>query len=255
MRNTFGSQQGDAWLRNRIGRITGSCLADVCSYLTRASGAKKAGDSSAKRDGYRMQLIAERLTGRATDHYVSLSMEHGTNTEDDARIYYEGATRQMCAPVGFVLHPQYDFTGASPDALVGSDGVLEIKCPETTTHLEYIDAGVVPPEYVAQIMWELACTGRKWADFISFDPRVQDDKLRFFYRRMERDEAMIATYTAEVLKLNAEIEYWIAEHKAIPVAPYPVEIVTEDGEILEPGAVSDFTGAAYDFLDKTELVP
>lgn len=264
MRNTYGSQQGDAWLRNRIGRITGSRLADVCSYLTRSSGAKKAGDSSSKRDNYRLELIAERLTGRAKEHYVSPSMDHGTNTEDDARLYYEGVTRQMCEPVGFVLHPKYDFTGASPDALVGSDGVLEIKCPETTTHLEYILTGKLPDEYLPQVAWELACTGRKWVDFVSFDPRVQCDSLRFFYRRVAREEldfagytgeAVIEYFTAEVLKLNAEIEYFFAEHNAKPIAPYPVELITEDGEVIDQEAVDDFTGAAYAFLDSTEMVP
>jgi len=256
MRATYGRQQGDAWIKNRIGRITGSRIADVISVLTRASGAKKAGDPSAKRDAYKLEVIAERLTGRAKDHYVSPAMEHGTNTEDDARMYYESVMRQMCAPVSFVLHPRYDFTGSSPDSLVGDSGVLEIKCPETTTHLAYHQGGVVPEEYVPQIQWELACTERQWCDFVSFDPRIQDPNLRFFYRRMKRDEDLIRHYTEQVLKLNAEIEYFFAEHNAKPIAPFPVEIITEDGEVLEQGAegdVNDFAGSAYDFLDENQL--
>lgn len=265
MNNTYGSQQSDAWLKNRIGRITGSRIADVCSYLVIKS---RAGESSAKRNNYRMELIAERLTGRAKDHYVSPAMEHGTATEDDARLCYEGAIRVMCEPVHFVLHPQYNFTGSSPDSLVGSEGVLECKCPETTTHLEYIQAGTIPDEYLPQIGWELACTERKWADFVSYDPRVQDERLRFFYRRIGRDElewkagerlltgeAVIDYFTSEVLKLNAEIEFFFAEHNAKPVAPFPVEVITEDGELVEEAAgdPEDFTGEGYAFLDRNEL--
>ncbi len=260
MRITYGKQQGDAWLRNRIGRIPGSRIADVVSVLTRASGSKKAGDPSAKRDALKLELIAERLTGRAKDHYVSLAMEFGTAMEDEARLYYEGALRLMCEPVNFVLHPDYDFTGSSPDALVGSEGVLEIKCPETTTHLEYIQSGVVPEQYRPQIAWEMACTGRRWADFVSYDPRIQDEKLRFFYRRLGRDEiewkigerfltgeAVIDYFTEQVLRLNAEMEQFFAEHNAKPIAPFPVEIVSGEEECV--GDPSDFSGPAYAFLD------
>jgi hypothetical protein len=266
MKNTYGSQQSDAWLRNRIGRITGSRLVDVCSYLTRASGTKKAGEPSAKRDNYRDELISERGTGRAKDHYVSLAMEHGTNTEDEARMYYEGALRVMCAPVSFVLHSQYDFTGSSPDSLVGSEGVLEIKCPESTTHVVYRRGDRVPEEYLPQVSWELACTGRKWVDFVSYDPRWADERLRFFYRRLGRDElelevggrtltgeAVIDYYTNEVIKLNAEVVYYFTEGGFKTIAPYPVEIITEDGEIVsdEPdGDPADFAGDGYAFLDK-----
>ena len=205
-----------------------------------------------------MELIAERLTGRAKDHYVSPAMEHGTATENDARLYYEGALRVMCEPVGFILHPKYDFTGCSPDSLVGSDGVLEVKCPETTTHLEYVQAGKVPDEYMPQIMWELACTERKWADFVSFDPRILDDRLRFFYRRVERDEALIDYYTQEVLKLNAEIEYFFAERNIDPkklLAPFPVEIIEEElaeGEV--PMSEADEFAAAAELLDRVDAL-
>lgn len=264
MRITYGKQQGDSWVRNRIGRITGSRIADACSYLVIKS---RAGESSAKRNNYRMELIAERLTGRAKDHYVSPAMEHGTATEDDARLYYEAALRQMCEPVSFVLHPTYDFTGSSPDSLVGEDGVLEIKCPESTTHLQYVLEGKIPGEYLPQIAWELACTGRRWADFVSYDPRIQDDSLRFFYRRVLRSElewkigtgkdeitltgeSVIDYFTSEVLKLNAEIEYFFAEHNAKPIAPYPVELITEDGEVIEDGM--GITDEDLAILDRVE---
>ena len=189
MKNTYGSQQGDAWLRNRIGRITGSRIADVCSYLSRNSGDKKVGDPSGKRDDYRLELIFERLCGRAKDHYNSPSMQRGSDLENDARLFYEGVVRQMCEPVNFVLHPRYDFTGASPDALVGAEGVLEVKCLLPWNHLKYAIAQEAPDEYLPQVAWELACTGRKWVDFVLYCPDILGcDALRFFYRRIGRDE-------------------------------------------------------------------
>ena len=136
--------------------------------------------------------------------------------------------RVMAEPCGFFLHPDMPFTGASPDRLVGEDGLLECKCPATTTHLEYVMGGLVPEQYIPQIQWELACTGRKWADFISYDPRIVDEKLRFFYRRVERDEKLIAFYTAEVLKFEAEIQAFMTEHDCKPIAPFAVELKTED---------------------------
>lgn len=270
MRNTYGSQQGDAWLRNRVGRITGSRIADVCSYLIRASGNKKAGDPSGKRDDYKLELIFERLSGRAKDHYNSLAMERGAGLEDDARMYYEGVMRQMCEPVNFVLHPEYSFTGASPDALVGSEGVLEIKCLLPWNHLKYAIAREAPAEYLPQVAWELACTGRKWVDFVLYCPDILGcDALRFFYARIGRDElawvtgsgkderilsgeAVIDYFTSEVLKLNGEIEAFMAEHQAKPIAPFPVEILSEEAEA---GDVSDFSSPAYDFLDRAQVMP
>lgn len=237
MREAYGAQQGDAWIRNRVGRITASRMADVCSFLTRKSGDKNPGDSSAEREKYKMELIAERITGRAADKYVSPYMEWGTDTEEDARLCYEGLTRVMVEPVNFVLHPLYDFTGASPDALVGADGLLEIKAPQTTTHLRYIIGDVVPDDYLPQIGWELACTGRQWADFLSYDPRVMDEAGRFFCRRVTVDELTWTTwdkteykgatvleyFTAQVLQLEAEINQFIEGRKWRAVAPFPVE--------------------------------
>jgi putative phage-type endonuclease len=220
MREVFGKQQGDNWIRSRVGRITGSRISDVIARL-------KNGQESAKRRNYRLELIAERLTGRAADHFVSPAMDWGSAKEDDAVLFYEGALKVIAEPIGFVLHPKHDFTGASPDRSVADDGLLEVKCPTTETHLEWVIAGQVPEEHIPQMQWEMACTGRKWCDFVSYDPRIQDSKLRFFYRRVERDDAKIEELTAEVLKLNAEIEYFMAQHECKPIGPYPVELVKD----------------------------
>jgi len=221
----IGGQQSDAWLRARVGRITGSRIADVCSYLTRASGNKKAGDPSAKRDDYMDELIAERLTGRSKDHYNSPAMQRGSELEDDARLYYEAALKVMVEPVSFVVHQEHDFTGASPDGLVGDDGILEVKCLLPWNHIYYVRTQTIPEEYLPQIQWEMACTGRQWVDLVLYCPEIIGaDSMRFFYRRIERDDEQIAKYTAEVLKLNAEIEAFMREHDCRPVAPFPVDL-------------------------------
>jgi hypothetical protein len=246
MRNTYGGQQSDAWLRNRVGRITASRIGDVCSYLKRKSGDKEVGSSSGTRDSYFYELVSERLTGRTKDHYNSPAMQRGNDLENDARLYYEGALRVMCQPVNFVLHPELDFTGASPDSLVGSEGVVEIKCLLPWNHIEFLDTKEIEPERFSQVGWQLACGGkqRRWSDLVHFCPDILGcDALRFHYDRIGRDElqwkvgkeerlltgeAVIDYFTSEVIKLNAEITQFMVEHKATPVAPFPVEFLEEE---------------------------
>lgn len=170
MREAFGAQQGDAWLTSRVGRITGSRIDEVCAYLKRASGDKKAGDSSKTRDDYLEELITERLTGRAKDHYNSPAMQRGSALEEDARRCYSAAMDSEVTPVGFVLHPKYDFTGASADSLVDDDGVLEIKCLLPWNHIHYVRRKEVPEEYYPQIAWEMACADREYCDFVLYCP-------------------------------------------------------------------------------------
>ncbi len=217
-------QNSAAWLKAREGRITGSRLADVISYCEpTAAQAKDAGfklvrdavaaglqgKESAKRANYRMELIAERLTGMAVEKYVSPAMDWGTEYEPMARAAYELAYDVMVDQVGFAVHPTLDFSGASPDCLVGDKGMAEFKCPNTTTHLEYRMNGVVPELYEPQMMWEMECCERFWCDFVSFDPRLPDD-LRIFVMRLDYDPARAKYLREEVRKFNAEIEDAIA---------------------------------------------
>jgi len=248
MPETFGKQQGDSWLRQKCGRISGSGMGAATSYL-------KNGNESADRRNYRLELIAARLTGLTPNHFVTPGMQWGIEQEENAVLMYESLFGVMAEPCGFFVHPQHDFSGASPDRLIGSDGLLECKAPETTTHLQWVIEGKVPEKYMPQLQWEMACTGREWADFLSFDPRIQDDNLRFFYRRVERDEALIAKYTDEVLKLEEEINAFMQQHGCTPVAPFPVEIVREDGEVTDGADPDDFSGPAYNFLGRAEVRP
>jgi hypothetical protein len=249
MRETYGADQGDAWLHARIGRLTGSRLAEVCSYLERKSGDKVAGDSSGTRDRYMLEIISERLTGRDKDQFNSPAMQRGAALEEDARMCYEKALNVIAEPVGFVVHPLYDFTGATADSLVNDEGVLEIKCLLPWNHLKYVLAEEVPEEYIPQVAWEMACTGRKWADFVLYCPDIIGaEELRFWYRRIHIEDlrwtvtdytvrpskdtvlegqAVIDYFTNEVLKFEAEIQAFMAKHHARPVAPYPLQLKGE----------------------------
>jgi hypothetical protein len=170
----------------------------------------KKGGEGADRRNYRIEQIAERLSGRSEDHYVSPEMEWGSEFEPIARSAYEIATESMVDTVGFVLHPTFDFAGSSPDGLVGKDGGIELKCPKTTTHLKWLMAGEVPEEHQAQCLWNMVCCERSWWDFMSFDPRLPEG-LKVFIVRMERDEEKIVAIEADVARFNDEVEAAIAQ--------------------------------------------
>lgn len=229
-------QNSHEWLAERRGRITASRIANVMSTLKR-------GGEGADRKNYRTELIAERLSGRAEDHYTSPEMMWGTENEPYARAAYEIGCGVMVDQVGFVLHPTMDFSGGSPDGLVGEDGMIEIKCGKTTTHLKWLMAGEVPEEHQDQILWNLCCTERKWCDFISFDPRLPDG-LNIFIVRMQRDEKRIANIEAEVKLFNDQVDAVAADLRkrqiVRPAAPIDTRTPLEQLEAL---------------MDQQELVP
>jgi putative phage-type endonuclease len=196
-------QGSPEWLHARCGLITASRMVDVLGRL------KKGGESQ-KRADYRTELIAERLTGRATERYVSRPMQWGIDNEPLARAAYEVATGTLLNQFGFVLHPTLDYSGASPDGITADGkGGAEFKCPESTTHIEYILAGVAPEEYIPQMMWEMACCELEYVDFCSFDPRMPEN-LQLFTVRLWRDDDKIAQMTYEVEQFDGEIQAAIA---------------------------------------------
>lgn len=188
-----GSQE---WFDARLGRVTASRVADVV--------AKTKSGYSASRANYAAQLIAERLTGTVAESYSNAAMQHGTDTEPQARMAYEFYRDADVVEVGFVAHPSIAETGASPDGLVKADGLVEIKCPNTATHIDTLLGGSVPGKYVTQIQWQLACTGRAWCDFVSFDPRLPES-MRLFVQRVERDDERIAELEQEVTAFLGEV--------------------------------------------------
>lgn len=197
------------WFQQRLGKATASRIADVI--------AKNKTGYSASRKNYLTQLVVERLTQKVEPSYSTPAMQWGNEQEPNARNAY--AFIHATDPVteaAFVDHPTIPMAGASPDGYVGSEGLIEIKCPNTATHIETLLGKTVPGKYVTQMQWQMACTGRKWADFVSYDPRLPDH-LALFVRRVERDNAMIAELEAEVVKFLDEVSATVAELKAVAV--------------------------------------
>jgi len=190
------------WHALRLGKVTASKVADVV--------AKTKTGYAATRANYAAQLITERLTGLPTEGFTNAAMQWGTETEPEARAAYEFNRAETVVEVAFVLHPTIGDSGASPDGLVGDDGLLEIKCPTTATHLETLLGGSVPGKYVTQMMWQMACTGRQWVDFVSYDPRMPES-MRFFCQRVQRDDAMIAELEREVISFLNEVRGKVVE--------------------------------------------
>lgn len=205
--NIIDCTQGEAeWLQARMGRVTASRVVDAVSFLKRGD---KQGQESAARAAYKAELVSEILSGSCADHYVSSYMERGTEMEPEARAFYELRQNVLVEAVGFVIHPVIERAGASPDGLVGEDGGLEIKCPKTETHLAYMLAGKLPLEYEPQVMWSMACTGREWWDFASYDDRLPE-RHRVFIIRVYRDDQRIAELEAGVVMFLKEVDEMIA---------------------------------------------
>lgn len=173
-----------AWHAARRGMLTASRVADALAVL-------KNGKPAESRLRLAFDLAAERMTGIAVEHYVSPPMQWGIDNQAGAVDEYEIRTGLFCGPEVFVLHPTIEFFGATPDATVGDDGLLEIKCPQTSTHLRWVNDGVVPEQHRPQLLAQLACTRRKWVDFMSFDPRIQNPAAQCFVRRFEPTGAEI----------------------------------------------------------------
>lgn len=189
-------QGSPEWHALRLGKVTASRVADVV--------AKTKSGPAASRKNYLAELALERLTGQCADGYTSPAMQWGIETEPQARIAYEFHRDVDVVQVGFIPHPTIADAGASPDGLVGEDGLVEIKCPLPSTHMETLDTGTVPAKYITQMMWQMACTGRQWCDFVSFDPRFPAH-MQFFVERVKRDDEMIKMLEDEVAAFLNEL--------------------------------------------------
>lgn len=203
-------QGSDAWFAARVGRVTASRVADVIARTKTGWGASRA--------NYMAELVAERLTGVAAERFVSGPMLHGIDNEADARVAYEFMGGVPVTQVGFIDHPSIEMSGASPDGLVGEDGLVEIKCPNTATHLDTLLGEAIAGKYVTQMQWQLACTGRDWCDFVSFDPRLPEG-MRIVIKRVPRSASMIAGLETDVSAFLAELADKVERLRHIAASP------------------------------------
>ena len=190
-------QRTPEWFELRLGKVTASRIGDLM--------AKTKSGYSASRTNYMAELAIQRLTGTVEQGFTSPAMLWGTEQESNARNAYSFFTDNEVNEIAFINHPTIEQAGASPDGLVGDDGLVEIKCPNSATHLDTLLTGKINNKYLLQMQWQMACSGRKWCDFVSFDPRFPED-LKIFIKRVERDDKLIAEITAEVKKFLAELD-------------------------------------------------
>ena len=189
-------QRTDDWFAARLGKVTASRVADVIAKTKTGYGAGRA--------NYMADLVVERLTGQKAQGFTNAAMEWGTEQEPYARAAYAAKTGILVEEVGFIDHPTVAMSGASPDGLA-EEGLVEIKCPNTATHLEYIFDGKPPQKYVTQMQWQMACAGKPWCDFVSYDPRLPE-RLQLLVVRVQRDDDYIKMLEQEVTIFLQELD-------------------------------------------------
>jgi len=191
-------QQGTPeWHQLRLGKVTASRVADIL--------AKTKTGPSASRQNYLIELALQRTTGIIQESYSNAAMEWGTQTEPQARVAYEVRTNNFVDQLAFVDHPSIEWFGCSPDGLVSDRGLVEIKCPNSTTHWEYFKFNRPPQKYVIQMQAQMAVTGKDWCDFVSFDPRMPE-RSQLLIVRVDRDDAFIAEMEEQIKQFLSEVE-------------------------------------------------
>ena len=194
-------EQGtDEWKLARLGYVSASNLDAVMAR-------GKSGEAITRKK-YKVRLAAERLTGEITESYSNAAMEWGVVNEEKAAMAYEVSKDTLLDRTGFWKHPTISWLGCSPDRLVGSDGLVEIKCPDSSTHVDYLLAKQVPTEYVKQVQGQIWVMEREWCDFVSYDPRMPE-KNRLLVVRAYRDEELIKQMQEEVEKFLNEVDQLI----------------------------------------------
>lgn len=186
-------QRSDQWFSARLGKVTASRISDVFT-----------GGKGITRRRYMDQLFNERTSGQVANGFETQAMRWGTDNEPIARRAYELHKDVVVAETGFIDHPRIEGAGASPDGLVGENGLIEIKCPNTKTHLKTIESDAIQKKYMMQMQWQMACTGRTWCDFVSYDPRAPENR-RFFVKRINADAKEIARLEKGVRKFLKEL--------------------------------------------------
>ena len=200
-------QRTAEWFAARCGKVTASRVADVV--------AKTRTGYAASRANYMAELVCERLTGKPTEGFSNAAMQWGTDQEPFARDAYSARTGELVTEVGFIAHPRIPMAGCSPDGIVGT-GCVEIKCPNTANHIEYLLTREPPQRYFYQMQWQMACTGSDWCDWVSYDPRMPEN-LQLLIVRIPRDDDAIRMLETEVESILAELDDKVTKLKELSV--------------------------------------
>jgi putative phage-type endonuclease len=190
-------EQGSAeWFASRLGKVTASKVYDVM--------AKTKSGYGAARKNYMMELLCQRLTGAREEGFTNAAMQRGNDLEPMARGRYEIENDLLVSETGLIDHPELEGFAASPDGVVGDDGLIEIKCPNTATHIDFMKTGKINPRHQSQMTAQMLCTGRDWCDFVSFDDRLPEN-LEYRVQRYELDKAFAIEMLFEVKKFLDEL--------------------------------------------------
>ena len=221
-------EQGTAeWREARCGKVTASHIGDVMARTKTGWGAA--------RKHYLNKLVAERITGQPSAQKSVASLDRRLEMEPEARIAYEFYTDNEVTEVGFIDHPTIPNAGASPDGLIGDDGGLEIKCCDSAQHLEMLTTGIVDPDYLKQCYFGMACTGRKWWDFESFDP-LMPEEMKVYVKRIPRDETKIAEIESAVIQFLSEVDLRVEQVMAAMKGKSALEVTLEKSLAIAGGA-------------------
>ena len=201
----MNEQGSPEWFAARCGKVTASRVADII--------AKTKTGFSTSRDNYLAQLVCERMTGKPAESFSNSAMQWGTDTEPFARAAYEAKADILVTEVGFITHPWITMSGASPDGLAG-DGLVEIKCPNTATHIQTLLDQKVQEKYITQMMWQMACTERLWCDFVSFDPRMPA-KHQLFIKRINFDKQLVDSLENSVIQFLGDVDLKIQQLESL----------------------------------------
>jgi len=216
-------QGSPEWFAIRVGRVTASRIGDVMARTKTGYGAS--------RQHYLDKLVAERITGKPMAQRSVASLDRRLEMEPEARIAYEFYSDNTVQEVGFIEHPTIPNAGASPDGEIGEDGGLELKCCDSQTHIEMLLTGVIDKGYLYQCDFGMACTGRRWWDFASYDPSMPEE-LKLLVKRIDRDEERIAEIEAAVIQFLSEVDAKVAQVLALIDGRSPMEVVLENSIAL-----------------------
>lgn len=191
------SEQGsEEWKRARAGSLGASQIHEALARTKTGWGASRANRLAT--------LVTERLTGQPQDTYQNAAMLHGIETEPEARVAYEFWQDVTVVQVGMARHPTIAGTHASPDGLVGDDGLVEIKCPQAAQHLATLLGEPIADKYIMQMLWQMRCCEREWSDYVSYNPAFPE-RMRMVVKRVQRDDKRIAEMERDVTAFLNEV--------------------------------------------------
>lgn len=200
-------QRSPEWYQTRLGQLG-------ASQISKAIAKGRAGQESSTRRNLMAELVAMRLTGVTPEGFTSAAIQWGIDHEMEARVAYEIASGNLVDQEGWIPHPSIAWTGCSPDGLIDANGLVEIKCPNTATHIDYLLAGDPPAEYQLQMLWQMEVTGRGWCDFVSYDPRL-GESLQLFVVRYYRDDMRLDEIRPEVIKFLNDTDQMVSKLRTI----------------------------------------